>query len=132
MSVVHSERDLVSLFALADLVVSEGGYNSVHEIRLAGTPAAFVPGARRYDDQRERVDELTALGLAAMADGAPDAVAARIAEVAASPAALRSIRERYAGDRLDADNRDAAAAILGLAERRDGEAIAARLAGAAA
>jgi predicted glycosyltransferase len=115
MSVVRAEPELVSLFALADLVVSEGGYNSVNEIRLAKTPAVFVPGARRYDDQRERVNELAALGLAAVAEGAPEAVAARIADVAAAPEALRAMRERYAADRLDPGNRRAASAILSLA-----------------
>jgi predicted glycosyltransferase len=115
MSVVQAEPELVSLFALADVVVSEGGYNSVNEIRLTKTPAVFVPGVRRYDDQRERVDELAALGLAAVADGEPAAVAARIAEVAGAPPALRAMRARYLTDRMDAGNRRAAAAILELA-----------------
>jgi UDP-N-acetylglucosamine:LPS N-acetylglucosamine transferase len=131
MSVVQAEPELVTLFTLADLVVSEGGYNSVNEIRLTKTPAVFVPGTRRYDDQRERVDELAALGLAVVADGTPGAVAARIADVAAAPEALRAMRERYAADRVDAGNRRAAAAILGVADRAHGPSTG-RVAGAAA
>lgn len=131
MSVVQAEPELVTLFTLADLVVSEGGYNSVNEIRLTKTPAVFVPGTRRYDDQRERVEELAALGLAVVADGAPGDVAARIAGVAGAPEALRAMRDRYATDRVEAGNRRAAAAILGLADRAREDA-ASRIAGAPA
>lgn len=131
MSVVQAEPDLVTLFTLADLVVSEGGYNSVNEIRLTKTPAVFVPGTRRYDDQRERVDELAALGLAVVADGAPRAVAARIGKVAGAPHALREMRRCYEADRVDAGNRRAAAAILGLADRAH-RGRADRVAGASA
>lgn len=38
-----------------DLVVSAGGYNAWHEIRLADVPAIFLPEEKKYDLQAERV-----------------------------------------------------------------------------
>ena len=79
MTVVDTEPDLVSLFAISDLVVSAGGYNSVNEIRLTKAPAMFVPGKRKYDDQTERVRELAECGLAWVAPGQePDSIANQV------------------------------------------------------
>jgi glycosyl transferase family 28 len=121
MSLVRAEPELASLFSLADLVVAEGGYNSVNEIRLAKAPAVFVPGDRRYDDQHERVQDLADRGLAVVATGGTEAVAAQIADVACSPLTLRSLRHRYEADRVPIGNERAARAILALAAAPAGD-----------
>lgn len=52
---VRFEPDLLELFAAADAIVCNAGYNTVCELELAGTPAVIVPleGTGR-DDQFER------------------------------------------------------------------------------
>lgn len=115
MTVVASEPDLVDLFSLADLVVSEGGYNSVNEIRRVGVAACFVPGRRRWDDQTQRVRALEADGLAAVAIGdSPRVVGAQIAAVARDPRRLSDLRRRSRDHALEPGNRRAAQAILDL------------------
>jgi UDP:flavonoid glycosyltransferase YjiC (YdhE family) len=73
--VVDFEPEMTALLAAADLVVAEGGYNTVNEIRLVGTPTAFVPGERRWDDQERRVAELAKAGCAAVVEDASGVVA---------------------------------------------------------
>jgi len=114
MRLVKSEPDLVDLFALADLVISEGGYNSVNEIRLVGAPACFVPGRRRWDDQLQRVRALEARGLAAVVEPGPAAdTGARIAAIADDHALLASLRRRNRELPVLPGNHGAARAILG-------------------
>jgi predicted glycosyltransferase len=116
MTVVDFESEMVDLLAAADLVLAEGGYNTVNELRLARTPAVFVPGARAYDDQEERVAALAARGSAAIADGAsPERAADEIAAIACSPARLAEMRACASRETLRTGNRAAAAAILGCA-----------------
>jgi len=116
MTVVEFEPEMVELLAGADLVLAEGGYNTVNELRLARTPAVFVPGARAYDDQEERAAALAARGSAAIVDGAdPERAAAAIAAIAGSPERLAHMRACAARDTLRTGNRAAAAAILGCA-----------------
>ncbi len=62
MTVIESEPDLVGLLARSDLVVAEGGYNTVSELSVVRTPAVFLPSERGKDDQFERVDRLAAKG----------------------------------------------------------------------
>lgn len=113
MRVVESEPDLVELFAAADLVVSEAGYNSVNELRLVGVPACFVPGARRWDDQAQRVRAVTERGLAFSAPpGDPESVGAAIAAVASDDDLLARLRRASAAHPLDPGNGRAARAIL--------------------
>ena len=117
MTVVASEPDLVDLFALADLVVSEGGYNSVNEIRLVGVPACFVPGRRSWDDQAQRVQALEAQGLAVVVvPGATQDIGAQIARLARDADRLAGLRDRCAASRPKPGNRHAAQAILGPVE----------------
>lgn len=116
MTVATAEPAMASLIALADAVISAGGYNSVNEIRQARRPAFFLPGVRSHDDQAERVRALEnrGLGLALVDD--PEAVAAeRIASACADPAALAAIRARYAGDDFVPGNDAAAAHLVALA-----------------
>src|SRR3954454_14532045 len=114
MSVVDFEPEMGELFAGSDLVLAEGGYNTVNELRLARTPAVFVPGARAYDDQEERAAALAARGSAAIVDGAaPERAADDIAAIACSPERLAHMRACAGRETLRTGNRAAAAAILG-------------------
>ena len=118
MVVLGSEPEMASLIASADAVLSAGGYNSVSEIRLEKRPAFFLPGHRTHDDQRQRVDDLAARGLAMVVDaddaaGAADAVAAACLE----PARLAAMREHYAHDVFEPGNRGAALVVLACARR---------------
>src|SRR3954449_12314178 len=114
MSVVDFEPEMVELFAGSDLVLAEGGYNTVNELRLARTPAVFVPGARAYDDQEERVRALARRGAAEVVSGAdPERAAETIAAIATSPERLAQMRRCARAERLQTGNRAAAAAILG-------------------
>jgi predicted glycosyltransferase len=118
MTVVEYEPDLIDLLAISDLVVAEGGYNTVNEIRVARTPAVFLPSIRNLDDQEERVRALERAGLAAVCVGLePDAIAARVAEVCTAPAWLAGVRRRYTADRVDTGNQAAAERILELVGR---------------
>lgn len=115
MTVVQCEPEMVSLLALSSLVVAEGGYNTVNEIRAVKTPAIFIPGARTYDDQEERVRPLERLGFARVLTGLPRSMAKDIVAIATSPYILDSMRRCYGADRLEAGNRAAAERILELA-----------------
>jgi predicted glycosyltransferase len=114
MVVVDFEAEMTELLAAADLVVAEGGYNTVNELRLARTPAVFVPGARAYDDQEERVRAVARRGSAAIVSGlSPEQAGAAIAAIACSPARLERMRASAARETLVTGNRAAAEAILG-------------------
>lgn len=116
VTLVEVEPDMVNLLAASDLVVAEGGYNTVSEIRVSGTPAVFLPSARGKDDQEQRVRELEARGLARVvvpADGG--ALAAAILDLHAHPAALAAIRADYARAPFATGNRAAAARLYALA-----------------
>jgi predicted glycosyltransferase len=116
MTVVGFEPEMVDLLAAADLVLAEGGYNTVNELRLARTPAVFLPGARAYDDQEERVRAVVERGSAAIVTpGSPRQAAAEIAAIACSRRRLERMRASARNDTLATGNRAAAAAILGCA-----------------
>ena len=112
--VVGVEPRLVDLFALADLVLSEAGYNSVSELRLQGVPAVFVPGRRRLDDQSARALELASSGAAVVLPPEPHRVATAVAELLADPAAMTAMRRQALAGRLVPGNRAAARHVLGL------------------
>jgi Glycosyltransferase family 28 C-terminal domain len=105
--VLDFEAEMTALLAAADLVVAEGGYNTVNEIRLVGTPTAFVPGERRWDDQERRVVELAAAGLGVVAD---DATA--IVDLALDSHRRAQIREALTAARPTPGNEVAAEAII--------------------
>jgi len=115
-TVVEAEPQMINLLAASDLVIAEGGYNTVNELRVSGTPALFLPSSRGKDDQEQRVRELEALGLARVfAEPAdPAAVAAAVLELAQG-GGLAEMRRRYEGDCVQTGNRRAAEVILGLA-----------------
>lgn len=116
MTVVQSEPELVSLLALSSLVVAEGGYNTVNELRAVKTPAVFVPGARTYDDQEDRVRALEALGVARVLTGSPSEMAHELVAAATSRETLEAMRRSYARDHLAPGNGAAAERILGLVQ----------------
>jgi predicted glycosyltransferase len=58
--IVPFEPDLARLFAAADVVVCQGGYNTVAEVVSLGVPAVCVPAPRIFDDQRERARAMAA------------------------------------------------------------------------
>jgi predicted glycosyltransferase len=114
--IIDSEPDLVNLLAISDLVIAEGGYNTVNEIRLAKTPAVFLPSGRNYDDQTERVLELAERGLASVfIERDPAPIAGYIARFLQDPALAEALRQRYRNDRVATGNRAAAESLLQLA-----------------
>lgn len=115
MHVVGSEPDLVHLLPCMSLVISAGGYNTVTEIRVAKTPAVFLPSPRTHDDQLERVTSLQKAGLACVcADLSEGETAQSIGDLATSPTELSRMRENYAKDSLTIGNGAAARLILEL------------------
>lgn len=116
MTVVGYEPAMADLLAIASLVIAEGGYNTVHELRAAQVPAIFLPGERSYDDQAERVRALEQRGLAVVCtDRTPEHAARTIAAIAGSDALLEGMRASYRHDRLQTGNRAAAEHIVALA-----------------
>lgn len=115
LSVVESDPDLVHLLATSTLVVAEAGYNTVHELRLAGTPAVLVPGPRSYDDQEGRARAMAALGVARVAARADRAAALTVLVEALRPDALAAMRRAAAGAPFTPGNDRAAAALLAAA-----------------
>jgi UDP-N-acetylglucosamine:LPS N-acetylglucosamine transferase len=114
--VVDHEPDLVDLFALSRLVVSEAGYNTVQEIRQVGVPALLVPGERTFDDQAQRARALADEGLARMVDRrSKPAAADALVALALDDRALAAIRARLSASTPPAGNVRAAAALLAAA-----------------
>jgi len=58
--------------AAFDAAVSAAGYNAVHELIAAGTPALYVPIERQTDDQSARARAAEAQGLGLAAEGPAD------------------------------------------------------------
>lgn len=108
-----ADADLGPLWAGADVALTAGGYNVVHELAFAGVAAVLVAQDKIADDQDARIDRLVSAGAARRASltdpaAVGDAVCGLL-EDAAGRAALRS-----AARALVPTNgaRDAALAIL--------------------
>lgn len=115
MEVIPFEPEMVNLLAISDLVIAEGGYNTVNEIRVTKTPAIFLPSERGNDDQEERVRALADRGLGfSFAPQAAAAVAQQVLALVRSPAVLGEIRQRYGADQVDLGNEAAARRIMEL------------------
>ncbi|RZS56827.1 glycosyltransferase [Sphaerotilus mobilis] len=80
LRVLAAEPELVSLLALSDLVIAEGGYNTVNEILDTHTPALFLPSARGKDDQHGRVQVLADAGRAEVLDATDPQAASLLAQ----------------------------------------------------
>jgi predicted glycosyltransferase len=118
MTVVAVEPEMINLLAISDLVIAEGGYNTVNEIRVTRSPAIFLPSERGNDNQEERVRALERSGLGfVFAPGEGAAVAARVLQLSREPASLAAMRSRYASDCAPLGNRAAAEKLLELARR---------------
>ena len=116
IEVIDSEAEMVNLMAISDLVIAEGGYNTVNEIRLAKTPAIFLPSDRNYDDQFERVLELEHKGLAFVyAQAESKQIAEKITKLCKEPALLAEVREHYQHDSIHTGNQSAAQKLVELA-----------------
>jgi UDP:flavonoid glycosyltransferase YjiC (YdhE family) len=74
-----------------DLLVSSGGYNSVHESRYSGTPLLAIPQKRVYDRQADR---LLASEAVSNLDTALDLAKKIIATPAASQQNPDSVRKK--------------------------------------
>ena len=119
LTMVPFEPELSNLFALAQLVIAEGGYNTVNEVRLSKTPALFLPSARKLDDQHQRVLGLVVHGLAEIGDVSDPTTAARaIARLCTTPQRLAAMRLAYAKDHLITGNAVAATKILKTVQHR--------------
>ncbi|MBI2875298.1 MAG: hypothetical protein HYY20_00260 [Candidatus Tectomicrobia bacterium] len=118
MTVIAYEPEMIDLFVLSNLVIAEGGYNTVNEIRLAKAPAVFLPSPRNYDDQEERVRALEERGLAWVFAGcSPEKISQKVVELCSSESGLSEIKKRYAMDRMETGNRAAAEKIVGVVVR---------------
>ena len=115
VTVVDVEPDMINLLAASDLVVAEGGYNTVNEVRISKTPAVFMPSVRGKDNQEERVRKLEAAGFGrVIAPASGERLAAEVRELATTPGLLDEIRERYRGDNVMTGNRAAARQLWAL------------------
>ena len=114
------EQELINLISISDIVIAEGGYNTVNEIRLTKTPAIFLPSSRSNDDQEERVRLLEKMGLALVfsENESFDAVGREACRIISSKTALKKMREKYQDDHLSTGNRLAAEQILKLSSTR--------------
>jgi predicted glycosyltransferase len=118
VELVETEPRMPELLSLADLAIAEGGYNTVHELRAAQTPAVFLPSPRSHDDQYERVQALAAAGLGlAFAEEGDERIAAEVASLCADPARLAAMRARHAAERFEPGNQAAARALVQLASQ---------------
>lgn len=116
MTVIAVEEEMPTLLSMATAVISAGGYNTVNEIRLAKRPAFFLPGERKYDDQRERVSELANAGFAWSFEDAPvDEIAEMIAKRIQDSSAMNAVAACYQKDAFRTGNQSAARAIFDCA-----------------
>lgn len=116
---VKFEPHLSSLIGLANLVIAEGGYNTVNEIRSAQVPAIFLPSARALDDQLQRVLALAQQGAAVVCDvegNSPSACAQQIATLIASPQHRLALHQHARQSKFITGNVTAAQHILKLVQ----------------
>ncbi|WP_078916706.1 glycosyltransferase [Streptomyces viridochromogenes] len=75
-----------SLYADTDVIVSQGGYNTVQELKLAGVPAVAVAGERMLDDQHARLAELAARDHVTVSGSTPEEIGKQLAALLDTPA----------------------------------------------
>jgi predicted glycosyltransferase len=99
--------------ARASVVVAQGGYNTVNELRRSGTAAVVVPSARAYDDQLERTRR---------AAGKGTMVVHPLSESGLAEAVRATLdRPRVCSEALDAGRQMAARELIALAASTDAE-----------
>jgi len=116
MDLCTLEPQLTDLIALSDVVIAEGGYNTVNEIRLTKTPAIFFPSGRSNDDQEARVRALEKKGLALVfSEGERlEKAVSGTCDLISDRSALEAMRLGYQGETFQTGNRPAAEKILSL------------------
>jgi predicted glycosyltransferase len=60
VQVMPFEKNMFQAMAAADLIICQGGYNTIAEVGQTGTPALCVPAFRGWDDQFERCRQFAA------------------------------------------------------------------------
>lgn len=82
VSVQHSSRDVLSLIAAADVVVTDAGYRSTCEILTLHKRAVLVPSTNPLPGEVQRAARLAARGLASVVSPArgPDAIVAAVVD----------------------------------------------------
>jgi predicted glycosyltransferase len=58
ITIVPFEPDIFRLFASAELVICQAGYNTVAELEQLGNKTILVPAERHWDDQFSRADRM--------------------------------------------------------------------------
>jgi predicted glycosyltransferase len=113
---VVTEPRLVDTIAASDLVIAEGGYNTVTEVLLAQTPAVFIPSDRKLDDQRERVDRVARTGAAVVVDpqDSLSCTTTAVQELLADRAAFKAMEIAARSHTIQLGNAQAAAVIGSL------------------
>lgn len=108
-----ADADLGPLWAGADVALTAGGYNVVHELAFVGVPSVMVAQSKIADDQQARIDRLVAAGAARRAEPG-DIAATRAAVCALLDDAQARAALRAAARAIVPHNgaRDAAAAVL--------------------
>jgi predicted glycosyltransferase len=59
--VIPFDPNIFSTLAAADLVICQGGYNTIAEIEQIGATTICIPAERDFDDQLERAERVSAL-----------------------------------------------------------------------
>ncbi|WP_394847278.1 glycosyltransferase [Pendulispora brunnea] len=108
----RSVADLPGLWARANLVISQAGYNAIAEIRTLAKPAILIPGFRKAEDQRARAKRLVRARAAVMARPEARSIADRIEALLTTPGALEAMRRAHDAYPLVPRNREAAEAVL--------------------
>lgn len=87
ISVIPYASDLPHLLANARAVICQAGYNSIEELRSAGTPAVCIPAERTLDDQFARADSFARMrsNVHVLRESDPDRLAELLSECLISP-----------------------------------------------
>lgn len=54
VQIIPFDPGITTLFSGADLVICQGGYNTIAELTTLGVPVICIPAERTFDDQHER------------------------------------------------------------------------------
>jgi hypothetical protein len=74
-----------SLYQGTDLLVCQGGYNTVQEVLRHGTRAVAVAGARPFDDQSARLAAVAGQALVRVAEPDPTSIAGHLSALVVTP-----------------------------------------------
>lgn len=110
--VARHEWNLPGLMSMADVVIAQGGYNTLFEARAVGVPVVSVPGTRPGDDQLQRARSLARAdaSVRVVEEPAPDAIADAIRALVARP------HEPMPTQEADRGRKRAAQAVLSVSD----------------